>query len=64
MQGKICTVNGEDTVTDQMCQKQFAKFHAGKFSLDDAPWLGRHVEGYGDQIKILRTLNVKPRGDS
>ena len=33
MQQKICAVYGEGAVTDQKCQK----FHAGDFSLDDAP---------------------------
>ena len=37
MQKKICAVYGEGAVTDQTCQKWFAKFRAGDFSLDDAP---------------------------
>ena len=41
MQKKICAVYGESAMTDRMCQKWFAKFHAGDFSLDDAPRLGR-----------------------
>ena len=40
---KICAVYGEGVVTDQMCQKWFAKFHAVDFSLDDAPRLGTPV---------------------
>ena len=28
---------GEGAVTDRTCQKWFVKFHAGDFSLDDAP---------------------------
>ena len=44
-------------MTNQMCQKGFAKFHAGDFSLDDAPWL---VEVVSNQIKTLRTINVIP----
>ena len=36
-----------------MCQKWFAKFHAGNFSLDDAPWLDRPIEGYSNQIRTL-----------
>ena len=43
-QKRICAVYGEGAVTDQMCQKWFAKFHAGDFSLDDAPWSGTPVE--------------------
>ena len=37
MQQKICARYGESTVTDRTCQKCFAKFCAGDFSLDDAP---------------------------
>ena len=29
------------------------KFHAGDFSLDNAPWLGRPVEVDGNQIETL-----------
>ena len=34
---KICAVYGEVAVTDQKCQRWFAKFHTGDFSLDNAP---------------------------
>ena len=34
MHKKICAVYGEGAVTDQTCQKWFADFHAGDFSLD------------------------------
>ena len=44
---------GEGAVTDQTCQKWFAKFRAGDFSLDDAPQLGRPVEVHSDQIETL-----------
>ena len=50
---KICAVYGEGTVTDWMCQKWFAKFHAGDFLLDDAPWSGRPDEVDSDQIETL-----------
>ena len=30
----MCAVCGEGAVTDQMCQKWFAKFRAGHFLLD------------------------------
>ena len=43
-QKKICAVYGEGAVTDRMCQKWFAKFHARDLLLDDAPRLGRPVE--------------------
>ena len=52
-QKKICAVCGEDAVTDQMCQNWFVKFHAGDFSLDDAPPLGRPAEVNSDQIETL-----------
>ena len=42
---------GEGTVTDQTCQKWFAKFHAGDISLDDAPQSGRPVEVDSDQMR-------------
>ena len=58
---EICAVYGEGAVTDQTCQKWFAKFHAGDFSLDDAPQSGRPVEVDSDQIETLRTINVIPR---
>ena len=50
---KICAVYGEGAVTDWTCQQWFAKFHAGDFSLDNAPWLGRPVEVDSNQIETL-----------
>ena len=50
---KICAVYGEGAVTDWMCQKRFAKFRAGDFSLDNAPWLGRPAEVESNQIETL-----------
>ena len=47
----VYSVYGEGAVTDWMCQKWFAKFHAGDLSLDDAPQLVRPVEVDSDQIK-------------
>ena len=49
----IGAVYGEGAVTDWMCQKEFAKFRAGDFSLDDALWSGRPVEVDSDQIETL-----------
>ena len=54
---KICAAYGEGAVTDQMCQKLFAKVCAGDFSLDDAPRQGRPVEVDSDQIKTLTENN-------
>ena len=53
MQQKICAVYGEGALTDQMCQKWFAKFPGEEFSMDDASRLGRLVEVDGDQIQTL-----------
>ena len=50
---KICAVYGEGTVTDQMCQKWFAKFFAGDFSLGNAPQSGRPNEVDSNQIETL-----------
>ena len=44
---------GKRAVTDQMCQKWFAKFHTGDFSLDNAPWSSRPVEVDSDQIETV-----------
>ena len=44
---------GEGAVINQMCQKWFVKFHAGDFSLDDAPQSGRLVEVDRDQTETL-----------
>ena len=41
---KICEMYGEGAVTDYTCQKWFAKFLAGDFSLDNSPWLSTPVE--------------------
>ena len=50
---KMWAVCGEGAVADWMCQKWFAKIHAGDFSLDNAPWSGRPVEVDSDEIKTL-----------
>ena len=52
-QKKICAVYGESAVTDRTCQKWFAKFHAGDFSLDSASRSGRPGEVDSDQIETL-----------
>ena len=55
-QKKVCALYGEGAVTDQLCQKWFAKFH---FMLEisrwmiDTPWSSRPVEVDSDQIRTL-----------
>ena len=58
-QKKICAVYGKGAVTDQMCQKWFAKLHAGDFSLYDVPQSGRPVEVDSNQIKTLIENNQR-----
>ena len=53
MHKKICAVYGEGAVTDQTCQKWFAKFHTGDFLLDYAPRLGRPIKVDSNQIKTF-----------
>ena len=55
---------GKRAVTDQMCQKWFAKFNTGDFSLDNAPWSSRPVEVDSDQIKTLIENNQCSMGDN
>ena len=50
---KICAVYGEGAVTDGTCQKWLAKFHAGDFSLNNAPQSDRPVEVDSNQIETL-----------
>ena len=54
---KFCAVYGEGAVTDRTCQKCFAKFRAGDFSLDDAPQSGGPVEVDNHQIETLTENN-------
>ena len=45
-------------MTDRMCEKWFAKFCAGAFSLDDdAPWSGGPEVVDTDQIETLTENN-------
>ena len=57
IQEKVSAVYGEGAVTDQMCQKWFAKICAKEFLLDDAPQLGRAIEVDSDQIETLIEKN-------
>ena len=50
MQEKIHALYGK-VLWLWMCQKWLAKFHAGDFSLDDAPQLDRQVEVDSNQIE-------------
>ena len=59
LQRTICAVYREGAVTDQMCQKWFAKFCPGDFSLDDAPRSGGPVEVDSDQMETLTENNQR-----
>ena len=50
---------GEGAVMDRTCQKWFAKFHAGDFSLDHAPWSGRPAEVDSDKMETLIENNQR-----
>ena len=50
---------GEGAVTDRACQKLFAKFCAGDFSLADAPRSGRRAEVDSDQIETIIENNQR-----
>ena len=52
-QKRACAVYGEGAVTDQTCQKWFAKFCARDFSLNNVPWSGRPVEVDSNQIETI-----------
>ena len=58
-QKMICAVYGEGAVTDRMCQKWFAKFHAGYFLLDNVPWSDRPAEVDSNQIETLIENNQR-----
>ena len=53
MQKDICTVYGDDAVTNRTCQRWFAKYSAGDLLLDNAPLLGRPIEVDSEQIETL-----------
>ena len=50
---KIYAVYWEGAMTDQTCQKWFAKLCTGDFSLNDVAWLGRPVEVDSNKTKTL-----------
>lgn len=41
------------TANEQTYQKQFVKFFAGNFALNDVRWLGKLIEVYSNQMKAL-----------
>ena len=59
MQKKICVVYGESAGADRTCQKRFAKFPAGDFSLDNAPRSGGPGGVDSDQIETLIENNQR-----
>ena len=50
MHKKICAVYGEGAVTDQTCQKWFADFRAGDFSLDV-------LQGEVNKLKLIVVIS-------
>ena len=51
MEKNFCALYGEGAVTDQTCQKWFAKFRARAFSLDDAPRSGNQLKLIAIKLK-------------
>ena len=60
---KVCPLYGEGAMTDETCQKWFAKFHAGGFTLDSTLWSGRVVDDNPIQT-LTENINVYHPGDS
>ena len=56
---KTCVVCGEGAMTIWTCQKWFAKFPAGDFSLDNAPRSGGPGGVDSDQIETLIENNQR-----
>ena len=54
---------GEGAVTDWKCQKWFAKFRAGDFSLDDAPQSGRPLQVHSDQTENNQSSTMHETAD-
>ena len=50
-------MDGESAMTDRTCPKEFSKFHARDFLLDDAPCLDRPVEVDSNQIETFIESN-------
>ena len=48
---KLCTVYGEEALTERQCRHWFAKFRSGDFSLKDNQYSGRLIDADDDQIK-------------
>ena len=59
MQKKMCSVCGEGAVTEQTCQKWFAKYCTGDFSLDNASGSGRPAEADSNQTEKLIENNQR-----
>ena len=57
-QKRICAVYGEGDMTDWMCQKWFARFHAGDVFAGQCSPVSRPVEVDSDQIRTLVEINV------
>lgn len=50
---KICSVCGNDVVTERLCQKGFTKFRFGNFNINDALHSARPTEIYSSDDKAI-----------
>ena len=66
-QNNLCTVYGEGTVTDWMCQKSFEKFRVGYFLLDGVPWSGLPdsiiMSSLVDKVIIVSSNKMTPKSE-
>ncbi|KAL6420742.1 hypothetical protein ACFW04_013863 [Cataglyphis niger] len=56
---KICVVYGKDAVKERVCQKWFARFRSGDFSVQNATIGSRSIEIDSNKIKVL--IDTNPR---
>lgn len=54
----ICGIEGENTVTDNMCKFWFSRFRTGDFDLNDKPRSGRPQEVDDDELQALLRQNA------
>lgn len=54
---KICSVYGDDALTERTCQNWFAKFHSGNFDINDAQRSGRPHEIETSNVKAIVDQN-------
>ena len=54
---KICSVYGDDALTERTCQNWFVKFHSGNFDINDSQQSGRPQEIETNNFKAIVDQN-------